>query len=89
MNATIKTDQTLYLLLGEQAVDGFAEGFKYFKKDIKNHQYDFELAIIKDGDSLMQVLNAIDGFFGYEFISEEAYNQLLDFYNKLHPENLS
>lgn len=85
MNATIKTDQTLYLILGEKAADGFAEGFKSFKKDIKAQRYDFELAIIKDGDSLMQVLNDIDGFFGYEFISEEDYNQLQQFHDEFYP----
>ena len=41
MNATIKTDQTLYLILGEQAANAFAEGFEYFKEDITAQKYDF------------------------------------------------
>ena len=85
MNATIKTDQTLYLILGEQAANAFAEGFEYFKEDITAQKYDFELSKIEDGDSLMQVLNDIDGFFGYEFISEEAYNQLQHFHDEFYP----
>lgn len=75
-NATIKTDQTLYLLLGEQAVDSLQFGIEEFKNDIKKQQFDFQLAVITDGYPLNELLYDMDGYFGYSFIEEEQYKEL-------------
>ena len=76
MNAIIQTDKTLYLLLGDEAVQNLFEGIEYFKTSCKQNRFDFELLTIKNGDSFSYVLDSMDGFFGYCFISEEDYKEL-------------
>lgn len=93
MNATIQTDKTLYLLLGEEAVNNLFEGIEYFKANCKENRFDFELLTINNGDSFSYILDTMDGFFGYCFISEEDYKELeiileehqkedIDYFNK-------
>lgn len=81
VDATIKTDNNIYLLLGEQAADCLTSNNNdldtfFNEKLIK--QFDYSLVKITDGMSLVQLLNFMDGYFGYAFINEEEYNAMYE-----------
>lgn len=76
MSAIIRTDQTLYYLLGEQASGCYldTDNIEETIQQAKDYGYDLEVAVITDGMSFDAALNMIDGFFGYCEITEADYN---------------
>lgn len=89
MNAIIKTDAPIYLLLGYDASNTYMkEGFDKLLEVIKKEEdiysgFDFQLGLITDGMDLFNVMDGFDGYFGYTIIEEGEYNILNDLINKL------
>lgn len=83
--AKIKTSETLFLLLGDEAVSTFEEGIDEFKERHEANKFDFQLEEINDGDSLFELLQNMDGYFGYQFITLDDYKQLSTILEKSNP----
>lgn len=78
--ASIKTERTIYMLLGEQAADHYQT---YGTKGLNNTDFDFSIIKITNGMTLFDLLESMDGYFGYSEITEKDYNKLSKFFKQL------